>query len=96
MPVYEFECAACGGRFEVMRKFSDPVLTACRLCNSSDIRKMLSPTSFVLKGTGWYATDYPSKEQTAGAKTDKPSTEPSATSGCSSGACASGKCPSKS
>ena len=50
MPVYEYECGACGGRFEATLKFSDPALTECSICNASNIRKLLSNTSFVLKG----------------------------------------------
>ena len=50
MPVYEYECGSCGGRFEVTRKFSDPELTACQLCKTGTVRKVLSPTAFVLKG----------------------------------------------
>ena len=66
MPVYEYECGSCGGRFEVIRKFSDPVLTECNLCHATGVRKILSPTAFVLKGGGWYTSDYPSADRKAG------------------------------
>lgn len=93
MPVYEYECNSCGGRFEVMLKFSDPALTSCRLCNAPSIRKVLSPTAFVLKGTGWYATDYASPKE-------KPAECPSAPAGeaksASCGSCAGGSCSSQS
>ena len=42
MPVYEYECSACGGRFELMQKFSDPAPTACQLCKAEGVRKVLS------------------------------------------------------
>ncbi len=96
MPVYEYECGSCGGRFEVMQKFSDPVVTACTLCNKKgSVRKVLSPTAFVLKGTGWYATDYASKDQKKSDAADKTSCDSKPAPGCSSGACASGACASK-
>ena len=105
MPVYEYECGSCGGRFEVMRKFSDPAIAACKLCKATNVRKLLSPTAFVLKGSGWYATDYASKERkkdcenncsqsTKDAKPAEKETKP-ADSGCSSGACPSGGCAAK-
>ena len=94
MPNYEYECKSCGGRFEVIQKFSDPVLTACRLCNAENIRKVLSPTSFVLKGSGWYATDYPSQDRKSASVTEKPKEEAKKPAGCSAGTC-SGACPSK-
>lgn len=93
MPVYEYECGSCGGRFEVTRKFSDPELTVCQLCNTGTVRKVLSATAFVLKGSGWYATDY------AGKKTgdaDKPcAAESKPTPACASGSCSSGNCAAK-
>jgi putative FmdB family regulatory protein len=95
MPVYEYECGSCGGRFEVMKKFSDPAVTACTLCNAKNVRKVLSPTAFVLKGSGWYATDYPSKERKKAGESDKTRKEPTSGSGCPAGGCASGACASK-
>lgn len=95
MPVYEYECAACGKRFEVMRKFSDPAVSVCRLCNSKNVRKVLSPTAFVLKGSGWYATDYPSSDRKKAMESETPKKEPPPEKGCSAGACASGACPAK-
>jgi putative FmdB family regulatory protein len=94
MPVYEYECGACGGRFEVLQKFSDPEITSCTLCCATSIRKVLSPMAFVLKGSGWYATDYPSQEKKKESQADKPAGEAKPAVGCGSGACA-GSCPSK-
>ena len=90
MPNYEYECGTCGGRFEVIQKFSDPILTECRLCHAATVHKVLSPAAFVLKGTGWYATDYASKSRKEEKPADAACSETKTTSGCASGACAGG------
>ena len=99
MPVYEYECSACSGRFEAIQKFSDPVLTQCRLCNAEGIKKLLTTPAFVLKGSGWYVTDYPSADRKKAQESEKPassgSSEPAKPAGCASGACAGGSCPAK-
>jgi putative FmdB family regulatory protein len=97
MPIYEYECGSCGERFEVTQKFSDPLLSTCRLCNAAGVRKVLSPMAFVLKGSGWYVTDYPSSDRKNAGKSEnlcKKESKPA--SGCTTGACASGTCASKS
>jgi putative FmdB family regulatory protein len=58
MPLYEYECAGCQKVQEVRQKISDAPLATCPLCGSNNIRKLISRTSFALKGTGWYNTDY--------------------------------------
>ena len=98
MPMYEYECGACGGRFEALQKFSDPLLTECQLCHAGGVRKVLSPAAFVLKGGGWYATDYPSADRKKAAAAEKPaapSSDAKAPS-CSAGGCPSGACSAKS
>jgi putative FmdB family regulatory protein len=62
MPVYEYECEGCGKVHEAIQKFSDPALTECPDCRGS-LRKLISSTSFVLKGSGWYLTDYARKKE---------------------------------
>jgi putative FmdB family regulatory protein len=62
MPLYEYECGACGHRFEVIQKFSDPPNTECPKCRGA-LRKLQSAPAFQLKGTGWYVTDYPKAGQ---------------------------------
>ena len=57
MPIYEYECMSCGATTEAMQKFSDCPLTTCSECGGQ-LKKLISNTSFVLKGTGWYKTDY--------------------------------------
>jgi putative FmdB family regulatory protein len=96
MPIYEYECGSCGGRFEVTQKFSDPLLSTCKLCNAAGVRKLLSPTAFVLKGSGWYVTDYASGDRKKAGESEKPCKEESKpATGCTTGACASGTCASK-
>jgi len=68
MPLYEYQCDACGERFEVIRKFSDPPLEVCDKCGKGPILRLQSSPAFQLKGSGWYKTDYPKKG--AGSSTD--------------------------
>lgn len=62
MPLYEYECDACGHRFEIIRKFSDPPIERCPECGGA-VHKMQSAPAFHLKGSGWYITDYAKKDQ---------------------------------
>lgn len=57
MPIYEYQCKKCGTIEEALQKFSDKPLTKCRHC-SGKLHKLVSRSSFHLKGTGWYVTDY--------------------------------------
>jgi len=57
MPIYEYRCEECGQEFERIQRFSDPLVTICDLCGGP-VKKLISNTSFVLKGSGWYLTDY--------------------------------------
>ncbi len=61
MPLYEYQCDACGHRFETIQKFADPPLEACPKCGGA-VRKLQSAPAFQFKGTGWYITDYPKKD----------------------------------
>jgi|GEM_PF-1481932 len=71
MPLYEYGCQACGKRSEIVQKFSDPVEKVCPQCGKPALEKLISATSFTLKGGGWYATDYkkPASETKAPATT---------------------------
>src|SRR5579864_2552803 len=89
MPLYEYQCECGGRRFERIQKFSDPLVETCPTCGGR-VHKLLSSPAFHLKGTGWYATDYPRKDKgqapdadkgesasaSAGGDTDKTSTAP--------------------
>jgi putative FmdB family regulatory protein len=57
MPLYEYECAKCGERFEEIQKFSDPPVKKHPGCGGK-VRKLLSAPAIQFKGTGWYITDY--------------------------------------
>ena len=61
MPLYEYECEACGQRFELIRKFSESEIDACTLCGKGPVRRLMSSPAIQFKGTGWYITDYASK-----------------------------------
>ena len=69
MPLYEYQCDACGHRFELIKKFSDPPLKVCPKCGGA-VHKLQSAPAFQFKGTGWYVTDYPKKDQTPGPRED--------------------------
>jgi putative FmdB family regulatory protein len=60
MPFYEYECAKCKHQAGIFQKISDPPVKRCELCNGK-MKRLISQTSFQLKGTGWYVTDYASK-----------------------------------
>ena len=59
MPMYEYECQACGHTFEARQKFSDAPLTTCPQCQG-EVRKLISQAGFALKGGGWYQQNYSS------------------------------------
>ncbi|MEN6437931.1 MAG: FmdB family zinc ribbon protein [Syntrophobacter sp.] len=81
MPIYEYECLNCGKTAEAMQRFSDPPLTECSHCKGR-LRKLISMSTFHLKGSGWYTTDYCGKNQSTSKQTEcKPE-------GCKSESCA--------
>ena len=72
MPIYEYYCEACGHEFEVMQKITEKPIRKCEECGKMKAKRSISRTSFVLKGSGWYVTDY------GGANaSNRPSTSPS-------------------
>ena len=70
MPLYEYQCDACGRRFELIRKFSDPPVTDCPTCGGP-VQKLLSSPAIQFKGTGWYITDYARKPSAGQAASEK-------------------------
>ena len=98
MPLYEYECEACGQRFERIQKFSDPPVESCPKC-SGPVRKLLSSPAIQFKGSGWYITDYAKKgssgdgskaageekksETTADKSADKPGDKPASSTSTS-------------
>ena len=77
MPLYEYECGACGHRFETIQRFSDPPVDVCPACGKGPVNKLLSAPAFHFKGTGWYVTDYGRK----GGAGSPPPAEPSSPAG---------------
>ncbi len=91
MPIYEYECQACGHRLEALQRLSDDPLTDCPVCGEARLVKLVSAASFQLKGTGWYVTDFRDKgkkkqKQESGGKEGTASSEASGSSSSSSGA----------
>jgi putative FmdB family regulatory protein len=70
MPIYEYECSKCGHQTEVWQRITDQSATRCEKCKGK-MRRLISQSSFHLKGTGWYVTDYASKKGTDGKKPKK-------------------------
>ncbi len=58
MPFYEYRCDNCGHEMEALQKLKDPPLVDCPSCGAPQLRKLISPTRFRLKGSGWYETDF--------------------------------------
>jgi putative FmdB family regulatory protein len=69
MPLYEYECSACGKRFELIRKFSDPPLEVCSICGRGPIQRLQSSPAIQFKGSGWYITDYAQKGKSGKSET---------------------------
>ena len=70
MPIYEYKCTKCRREFEAIQGFSDKPLKKCEKCGGK-IHKLVSQSSFHLKGTGWYVTDYSSSKR-PGTKPQEP------------------------
>lgn len=81
MPIYEYQCTACGHQLEAIQKFSDAPLVDCPSCNAPELKKLLSVPGFRLKGGGWYETDFKTGSKKNLASTDN---APACAGGCSS------------
>ena len=57
MPIYEYRCASCGAELEKLQKISDPALVECPECGNDTLTKLISASSFRLKGSGWWPID---------------------------------------
>ena len=81
MPIYEYQCISCKRHHEIMQRYDDAPLTACPDCGG-EMKKLISNTSFILKGRGWYKTDYASgngkKQKEAEKDPDSPRSHDSA------------------
>jgi len=79
MPTYEYECPKCPRVFEVRQRITEPALITCDRCGGP-IHRLLSPAPFILKGGGWYVTDYPSEARKKGTSSESGSTAKESTS----------------
>jgi len=70
MPIYEYECTKCGAMEEIFQKLSEKPRLKCKHC-SGKLHKLISQSSFHLKGTGWYVTDYANKPSSSSSKSSK-------------------------
>lgn len=61
MPVYEYRCKSCENEFEVMQKITEEPEAECPVCESDNVERLISKSTFKLNGTGWYETDYKNK-----------------------------------
>lgn len=71
MPIYEYQCDSCGLRREIILKPGDVKRPTCEACRKR-MKRVISKTAFVLKGSGWYVTDYPSDARKKGLEAEKP------------------------
>ena len=89
MPIYEYQCQACGNEHEALQKMSAEPLVTCPACNKPELMKKISAAGFRLKGGGWYETDFKSgnKKNVAGEKSVAASKP--ASKCCGGGSCSS-------
>ena len=92
MPIYEYVCSDCGHALEALQKISDAPLQVCPACEKDSLKKKISAPGFRLSGSGWYETDFKSKNQknlskgdnadtVSSTKSDKPASGGAAKSG---------------
>lgn len=91
MPIYAYRCSQCGHQKDVLQKLSDPHLTECPACGQSAFARQLTAAGFVLKGGGWYQTDFKNGASAAApapaaAEASKPA-EASGGHACGTGGC---------
>lgn len=93
MPIYEYQCNACGHQHEALQKLSAEPLVICPACNEAELRKKVSAAGFRLKGGGWYETDFKSgaKKNVSGESKAPEAAAGAGTPSAGAGSCA-GKC----
>jgi putative FmdB family regulatory protein len=85
MPIYEYQCEACGHRLEAIQKISDAPLRDCPECGKPALQKLISAAGFRLKGGGWYETDFKSGSKKNVAETSSKTESSSKAGGCGCG-----------
>ena len=91
MPIYEYQCQACGNEHEALQKMSAAPLVMCPACSEPELKKKISAAGFRLKGSGWYETDFKggSKKNVAESSAKAAPTKTSGGSCCGGGGCGS-------
>ena len=79
MPAYDYQCDSCLRTFEVRQRITEPALTTCEVCGGH-VRRLIAAAPFILKGGGWYVTDYPSESRKKAMDAEKSSTPSGSTS----------------
>ncbi len=90
MPIYEYQCQACGNEHEALQKMSADPLVECPACNKPELKKKISAAGFRLKGSGWYETDFKGGGKKNASESSKSKTTPASAKtdgGCGSGGC---------
>jgi len=87
VPIYEYQCQACGDEHETIQKMSADPLVICPACSEPELKKKISAAGFRLKGSGWYETDFKSGSKKNVAESPAKSTPAKASGGCSGGGC---------
>ncbi len=70
MPIYEYQCSRCNNVFDLFHKMDEDCKAVCPKC-MAPAKKLISATSFVFKGSGFYVNDYPSKSREEGKRGEK-------------------------
>jgi putative FmdB family regulatory protein len=70
VPIYEYQCTKCGEIFEAFQKITDEPLSQCKFCHAK-VEKLFSHSTFQLKGSGWYLTDYSRKNSSSSGSSDQ-------------------------
>jgi len=89
MPIYEYACEKCGHEFEREQRITDAPVKTCPSCRSRKVRRLISRTAFVLKGSGWYSDLYASPKPGKDGAADKEGTGSAAKEAASEGAASS-------
>ncbi len=87
MPIYEYQCQACGHKHEALQKLNAEPLVHCPACNKPELMKKISAAGFRLKGGGWYETDFKSGSKKNVAAEAPACAKPDTATACSGGAC---------
>lgn len=90
MPIYEYQCSACGEEFTAIRRITDDTVPECPACKSAKVTKKISLSAFHLKGSGWYKTDYGKSGSSGNGKPSKKHADESAPKSREAGATSDG------